>query len=125
MLAVGGIYYLWCAAMHPPKEKFFICVDAERRWFLIINSRPVAKVAPETQLEVTNVEIGVLPKPESFIDTSRLMQLPPTEVAPAVRGDVRACRGSISPTLRQRIKECVDSHGVLPLWATAMVLNNL
>ena len=68
MLAVGGIYYLWCAAMYPPKEKFFICVDAERRWFLIINSRPVAKVAPETQLEVTNVEIGVLPKPESFVD---------------------------------------------------------
>ena len=125
MLVVGGIYYLWCAAMYPPKEKFFICVDAEQRWFLIINSRPVAKVSQETQLEVTNVEIGAFAEARIFIDTSRLMQLPPAEVAPALRSDPRACRGAISPTLRRRIKECIDAHGVLPQWATAMVLNNL
>ena len=53
------------------------------------------------------------------------MQLPPEEVAPALRGDSRACRGMISPTLRQRIKQCVEAHGALPRWAVTIVVQNL
>ena len=113
MLEPAGIYVLRWLESDPPKPKIMICICPVQRLFMVINTDPRRRVAPETQLQVSNFKIHALWKPVSYIDTSRLSRLSREEVEPAVGGDAAACKGVLSPTLRARIVECVTNHGIL------------
>lgn len=39
-LAVGGIYYIWCSYLEPPKEKICICICGETPYFFWVNTDP-------------------------------------------------------------------------------------
>lgn len=111
--------------VYPPKNKYLICISVERRLFFAVNSNPVKKASPDSQLEVANYEMPTLWKAASYVDTSELLQLPYDDIAPAERGDGNACRGPLSPTLRRRIKDCVLAHGLLPGWQEQLVREGL
>lgn len=113
MLAKWDIVKVWRPDLSQPHNKFCICVDWERRWFLYFNSDPpLFRKARELAVSVENFEVGCLVK-TSYIDTTSIVDdLPEKELLEAVNDQTRRA-GSVPPFVRERIKEAVESHGVL------------
>lgn len=106
------VLYIWCRDIPRPHDKYCICIDPEKNWFLFINSdAPASRKARDFAVCVAQHELPIL-RHESFIDTTSIERLHPDEVAAALAEPQRH-RGPVSPTLRRRIKEAAASHGAL------------
>lgn len=114
MLQKWEIVRVWRADLRQPHDKFCICLDWVSRSFLYINSEPPQfRKAQESAVMVTNFEVQCLNKPESYIDTTAIIDdLPEVELQEAVADQDRR-HGSIAPFVRERIREAAASNGAL------------
>lgn len=113
----GDVFHFFVSWTNPPKNKFVVCIDPDLELFFFINSRPQRRGHPG--VDVWPSEVPCLAH-KSFIHTTQLMRLYPTEAEQAA-----GARGSLPPAVRQRVKEAVQHHGQLPSAYMRLVLTNL
>jgi hypothetical protein len=136
-LAKWCVVMVWCAGLPRPHDEFCICICPVRHWYLFINSRPpytrkarAAAVrinefevrAHEAAVRINNFELHFLDH-ESFVDTTVLQRIPAEDILKAWADDSRR-KGSIPPSLRRRIKDAAQPHGVLPPEELSAILND-
>ena len=117
------IVRVWRADLAQPHDKFCICIDWEKRWFLYSNSEPPHfRKAREIAVSVESFEVNCLTK-RSFIDTTFVVDdLPEVELAKALADQAR-CHGSIPPFIRDRVQAAVRAHKVLTDEQRAAILS--
>lgn len=115
-LKAGDVIHLHCLSTKPPKNKFAVCVCPERNWYFLINSKPWWR--KDTQVEIGVNELGCL-KQTSHIDTSKIMYFGPGEMTSA------SIKGFLRDDVKNRIKEAVNAHGILPNLQSELVAKNL
>lgn len=106
-------------------DKFCICVCPVRRWFLFINSEPPQfRKKKEYAIEVANHEVVCLVKPVSYIDTTTIIRnLDDVEVDKSI-ADSSKKHGILMPTIQQKIRDYVTSHGVFNEEEILIILND-
>src|ERR1700730_13120446 len=98
--------------LRQPHDKFCICICPKREWFLYINSDP-PKFAKKRRAAVTvaSWEVLCLSK-TSHIDTASMIDdLPKDQLAIALSDPGRQ-HGPLTPSVRDKVKMAVNSHGV-------------
>jgi hypothetical protein len=90
---------------------------------MVINTDPF-RAAMSAQLPVTITELTLLSH-DSYIDTSKLVTLSEAETQFEVDADPSCLRGTLSPTLRRKIKALVLYHGILSKGNTNLIGKNL
>ena len=106
-----------------PRTKLLICICPIRYKYTVINTAPF-RAAMSAQLPVTISELTLLSH-DSYIDTSRLVTLTEAETQFEVDADPSCLRGTLSSTLRQRIKALVLHHGIMSKGSTNLIGKNL
>jgi hypothetical protein len=117
------VLHVWCSDLLPPHHKFCICICPERHWYFFINSDPpYSRRAREFVVEIANFELHFLRR-DSFVDTTVIQVMPEGDIISAAsKEDGR--RGFLLPSLRKRICEAVEAHGVLPPDQYATVISD-
>ena len=102
-------------------DKFAVCICNSRFLFFYFNSKPF-KFTPDAQVTVYgSLELHFLDH-TSYIDTSKVHQLPPVAIRTAVQnGKVWSCPQSII----DRIKQAVSQHPHLSTVQRETAMNNL
>ena len=104
---------VFCDFIPSPHDKFCICICPLRRWFMFINSEPPAfRKARALAVEVSAFEATFL-NHTSYIDTTKLMELPDDALALAI-ADAERHHGKTIKTVRDRIIVAVEAHEVMP-----------
>lgn len=117
-LQPGDLFYIYSLTVLPkPKFKYAICVCDIDRLFFWINSKR-RKLRLDAQLHVTPTEIPSL-KHESWVDTSRFV----TYDEPEIKDD--DYRGTISNSVKNKIRQIVSLHNHLSPKQQQLVLTNL
>lgn len=107
-----------------PHDKFCICIDWDRRWFLYFNSNPPQfRKARDLAVSVSSFEVVCLRR-ESFVDTTFVVDdLPETELQAAIVDQDRR-HGAVINVVRERIRLAVASHGALTEAQREAILND-
>ena len=74
---VGHIYIVFTALTNPPKEKFALCISAEREWFVWFNTNP--RQRGDDQL-LCRAGCHELIEHDSYLDLSRVVKHSQTEI---------------------------------------------
>ena len=112
----GDIIRIWLGSGHlggaAPKYKFLICVCDNDRRYLAINSDP-RRASAGDDLQITQKDLGILTKPVSYVDCSRLVELLYADYADGMNKPESGPKGKISDELKVRIlKKVVASRGL-------------
>jgi hypothetical protein len=84
-----------------------------RNWFYFINSDPpFSRKARGFVVEISSFELHCIQR-DSFVDTTVMQEISASLVGTASASE-SGRRGSLPPSLRKRICEAVEAHGVLP-----------
>lgn len=104
-------------------DKFVICICLSSDRFLFINSKPSCFADPSTQVRIIGkIELPFLDH-TSFIDVANVHELPHKAIDHAVQGGGR--RGSLSASLRERIKEAAKKAITLTTRDKETIINSL
>lgn len=99
-----------------PHDKFCICADWDRRWFLYINSKPPKfGILSPSDVEVYNYEVFGLWKETSYINTAAIIDdVPEKELMQALADPARR-KGPLNPNVVLRVQQSVESHKMLTI----------
>jgi hypothetical protein len=123
-IQVGDVIRVMARFARPkPKIKLLICVCPIQYKYMVINTDPF-HAAMSAQLPVAISELTLLSH-DSYIDTSKLVTLSEAETQFEVDADPSCLRGTLSPTLRQKIKALVLHHGIMSKGNTNLIGKNL
>lgn len=96
----------YCAELWPGITQYFVC----KAFYFADKEHFQDRLAA---LELSNFEASFI-KHTSFIDTTRLEPIDSDNRVHDALSDKDRCLGAISPSLRRRIVDAVESHGALP-----------
>jgi hypothetical protein len=113
MLARWDIVRVFRPDLSQAHDKFCICIEWEKRWFLYFNSDlPRFRKAREVAVSVENYEVNCLRR-TSYIDTTSIVDdLPEDHLMNAIN-DPNRRHGALPPSIIRRLQDAVRSHGVL------------
>lgn len=101
------------ADLAQPHDKYCICIDWAKRWFLYFNSEPPAfRKAREVVVTVENHEVLCLSH-TSYVDTTSIIDDVPEEALQLAIATPARMHGSIAPFVVTRIKQHVQWHAAL------------
>lgn len=104
----GDVLLLW--SRRHGKDKYVICVEPDDGLFLTINTDP--PYADQAGVDLPSRRYRFL-QHDSWIDTSKLLRIPPSYVIQQLDESPRRHKGRLDNAARARIKECVATHGIL------------
>lgn len=108
-LRVGAIVRWHTQWTQPPKRKRFLCVDAGRNWFLMLNSRDLW--GPSVALPAADAGGGL--DHDSFAELATVLAAPPTLAAMLADGSAEV-RGHVGRATLRRLLAAVNKADTLP-----------
>jgi len=116
LLKAGDVLFVHVEAIG--KEKYVVCLDPVQGLFFFISTDPPHNAE-------AGVAMGRHQHPflrwDSYLDTASVIRLSVLDLDAQLAAKPARHKGTIRSPLRQRIKDCVKSHGILPAWQASVV----
>src|SRR5665213_1450097 len=127
-MEAGDVVCIWLDSEHlggeEGKLKYAVRVDAKEHRFLLINSEP-RRTTPDDNMPLPHADAEYLPKEVSYIDTSRVIGLTPTQFREGMAKRGAKELGKLADKTKAKLVAGTKQSKVLIKWQKVMIARNL